>query len=161
MGNNTFEPKKGKGFLQEEGIFFCDAYAGDLSPSEAWENLKANKKAVLVDVRTMPEWQFVGVPDLSKLDKRVIFIPWRVYPNMVLNSEFCIQLEREVVDRYASLLFICRSGHRSMDAAIEATRYGYKTCYNISGGFEGDIDEYGHRARKNGWKLDNLPWGQN
>lgn len=161
MGNDTPTPEKGKGFLPKEGGFFNESYAGDVNPLEAWENLKEDSGSVLIDVRTLPEWQFVGVPDLSELHKGVVFIPWRMYPNMAVNSDFCIQLGKAVADRGATLFFICRSGHRSMDAAIEATRYGYKNCYNIAGGFEGDIDENGHRARKNGWKLNNLPWGQN
>lgn len=136
-------------------------YSGDILPEDAWKILQSDTKSVLVDVRTMPEWSFVGVPDLSSLNKDVIFISWRVYPTMAVNSEFCNQLEREVADVDVPLFFICRSGHRSMDAATEVTRYGYKHCYNIAGGFEGDIDANRHRSNKNGWKLANLPWGQN
>ena len=44
-------------------------YAGDLSPREAWEMLEATGDAILVDVRTLPEWQFVGLPDLAALGR--------------------------------------------------------------------------------------------
>lgn len=138
-----------------------DLYSGDITPADAWEILQNKKEAVLVDVRTVPEWQFVGVPDLSVLNKSVILISWKLYPGMAVNSGFCSQLSEQVVDIETPVLFICRSGHRSMDAAIEFTRYGYKNCYNIIGGFEGDSDEMGHRGNKNGWKVANLPWGQN
>ena len=41
------------------------SYAGNISPKDAWELLKGDPKAQLVDVRTAAEWNFVGVPDLS------------------------------------------------------------------------------------------------
>ena len=40
------------------------------------------------------------------------------------------------------------------------TQAGFKACYNVAGGFEGDLDENGHRGRKNGWKAGGLPWRQ-
>jgi rhodanese-related sulfurtransferase len=132
-----------------------------VSPLEAWEILASDKFAVLVDVRTLPEWSFVGVPDLSSIEKNVIFLSWRIYPTMAINNEFCTQLSKIIADVETPIFFICRSGHRSMDAAVKVTQYGYKNCYNVLGGFEGDVDEQGHRAQKNGWKLYNLPWGQN
>ena len=45
------------------------SYAGDVSPKEAWDALSGDKKAVLVDVRTIPEWAYVGVPDLRSVGK--------------------------------------------------------------------------------------------
>ena len=54
----------------------------NVAPAEAWEALKANPDAQLVDVRTDAEWTFVGVPDLSSLGKRLALIPWQVYPSM-------------------------------------------------------------------------------
>ena len=44
-------------------------YAGDLTPQESWEILASNPKALLVDVRTQAEWNFVGVPDTSDLGR--------------------------------------------------------------------------------------------
>ena len=41
------------------------AYAGDLSPTQAYQLLSDEPEAVLVDVRTRAEWSYVGVPDLS------------------------------------------------------------------------------------------------
>ncbi len=138
-----------------------DTYAGDLSPKEAWELLKKDKKAQLVDVRTVPEWAFVGYPNLSSLKRKLILISWRRYPQMLPNQEFERQLLEEVPDRNTPLLFLCRSGGRSLDAAIAMTAKGYSTCYNIAGGFEGDLDEGNHRGTGNCWKSANLPWEQN
>jgi rhodanese-related sulfurtransferase len=135
-------------------------YAGDVDPSYAWKILEDDEKSILVDVRSLPEWSFVGVPDLSSLGKEVILISWKIYPSMAVNGEFLRQFEKAAQNKDAPVFFICRSGHRSMDAAIFVTRYGYKHCYNVAGGFEGDVDADGHRGNKNGWKLANLPWGQ-
>ena len=37
-------------------------YAGNLSIADAYAILTADEKSVLVDVRTQPEWTYVGVP---------------------------------------------------------------------------------------------------
>ena len=145
--------------MEKDNLY--DSYAGEVTASEAWKELGEDAESVLVDVRTTPEWTFVGVPDLSKLGKEVVLLSWRAYPNMAVNGNFCEQLSKVVKNKNSPVFFICRSGHRSMDAAIEFTRYGYKSCYNITSGFEGDVDENGHRGNKNGWKQSNLPWGQN
>ena len=42
-------------------------HKGDILPAEAYERLKANPQAVLVDVRTAPEWAYVGVPAVERL----------------------------------------------------------------------------------------------
>ena len=60
----------------------ADKYAGDVSPRDAWNLLSSDEKALLVDVRTAPEWSFVGLPDLSPLSKRVVQQSWQVYPRM-------------------------------------------------------------------------------
>ncbi len=136
-------------------------YAGDILPKDAWELLKNDKNAMLIDVRTVPEWAFVGYPDLTPLKKEVIRICWKNYPQMLPNQEFELQLEELTPQQDTSLLFLCRSGGRSLEAALAMTAKGYSKCYNIAGGFEGDLDEGNHRGTKNCWKSANLPWGQN
>lgn len=136
------------------------SYAGDVSPKEAWDALSANQTAVLVDVRTNPEWTFVGVPDLRSVGKKAGFICWQVYPQMQVDGEFVARVEQLVADKSAPIYFICRSGARSRAAAIAVTAAGYDRCYNVAGGFEGDVDGEGHRGKTNGWKASNLPWVQ-
>ncbi len=34
----------------------------NVAPAQAWEALKSDPQAQLVDVRTDPEWNFVGIP---------------------------------------------------------------------------------------------------
>jgi len=49
------------------------------------------------------------------------------------------------------IFFLCRSGYRSFIAANFIANMGYKNCYNISDGFEGN-------NQNKGWKQNNLPW---
>jgi rhodanese-related sulfurtransferase len=137
-----------------------DDYAGDISPKQAWELLAKNPKAVLVDVRTDAEFAYVGNPDLSSLGKQVLRAFWKVFPGMEINPNFVAEVDKSGIDKDAPLLFICRSGVRSRDAAIAMTAAGFKECYNVAGGFEGDKDATGHRGTVNGWKVDGLPWAQ-
>jgi rhodanese-related sulfurtransferase len=136
------------------------AYAGDLRPTEAWELLKAEPAAQLVDVRTRPEWTFVGIPDLDSIGKKPILLAWQAYPAMQINPAFAEELRRVVSSPEAPLLFICRSGARSRAAAETMTAAGYRRCYNVAEGFEGQVDVEGHRGRKAGWKAAGLPWHQ-
>jgi rhodanese-related sulfurtransferase len=69
------------------------------------------------------------------------------------------QLEQQV-DKDSPVLFICRSGGRSHNAAMMATQAGSGECYNVLEGFEGDKDESGHRSTKGGWRAAGLPWMQ-
>jgi rhodanese-related sulfurtransferase len=135
-------------------------YAGDISPRDAWYMLKSDPSAQLVDVRTQPEWTLVGLPDLSSLQRSVLTISWKFYPSFERNEQFLEQLAQEVPDNTTVLMFLCKTGGRSLDAALAATAHGYKTCYNISGGFEGDANERRQRGTVNGWKSANLAWQQ-
>lgn len=139
-------------------------YAGDLSPQQAWDLLAGEPAAALIDCRTEPEFAFVGVCDLSALGKEPARIPWKHWPDMALNPDFAAQVRGVVgeggADTCAPLLFLCRSGVRSRDAAITMTGADYTHCYNIAGGFEGDCDAGGRRGAVNGWKCAGLPWRQ-
>ncbi|WP_182358076.1 rhodanese-like domain-containing protein [Tomitella gaofuii] len=146
-------------------------YAGDVTPARAWEMLGDDPRAVLVDVRTGAEWQFVGVPDLSALGRRTRFVEWIDYPSGAPNPRFGEQLHAEVAaergavpggdaDGAASpVLFLCRSGQRSIGAAIAATGAGLGPAYNVLEGFEGGLDAQGHRGSA-GWRAAGLPWCQ-
>lgn len=135
-------------------------YAGDIPPREAWRILEHDERAVLVDVRTPAEWSYVGVPDLSPLSKRPVFVPWALYPAMQINPNFTAAVAAAGVEPDQTVLFLCRSGVRSRSAAIALTASGFPTCYNIAKGFEGDPDGRRHRGTVSGWKVDGLPWVQ-
>ena len=132
---------------------------GDLTPREAWEKLENNPDAVLVDCRTQAEWSFVGVPDLEVLGKRAIFAEWTTFPEGRRNDDFVAQLRDSGVSDDQEVIFICRSGHRSIGAAEAATADGIAKAYNVIDGFEGALDENDHRGTS-GWRAENLPWRQ-
>ncbi|MBH0778137.1 rhodanese-like domain-containing protein [Nocardia bovistercoris] len=136
------------------------SYAGDITPSQAWEILRDNENAVLVDVRTEAEWRFVGVPDTSGIDRPTHLIEW-VDSNGARNPRFADQLGKALEGRGADapVVFLCRSGQRSANAATIATQLGIAPSYNVVQGFEGGLDATGHRGGE-GWRADGLPWRQ-
>ncbi len=138
----------------------AEGYAGDVSVREAWDMLEKDAGAVLVDVRTDPEWRYVGLPDLSELEKRTVCVNWQTYPDLALNPAFAEDIEVNGIGPDQTLLIICRSGIRSRHAAVALTARGYTRCYNVAGGFEGPHDEDRHRGARDGWKAAGLPWRQ-
>lgn len=135
-------------------------YAGDVDVAEAWEALKSEPDAVLVDVRTKAEWNFVGIPDLSETGKEPVLVEWQVFPTMETNGAFVDSVSAAVPKRDARIYFLCRTGGRSKAAAIAMTQAGYAHCFNVSDGFEGPHDARQHRGTSRGWKASGLPWVQ-
>lgn len=132
----------------------------NVPPTQTWEALKADPQAQLVDVRTDVEWNFVGVPDLGDAGKQAVLLPWQTYPTMQRNPAFEEQLKQAGFTADHRIYFLCRSGARSMAAAQAAQAAGYPHVFNVSDGFEGPLDEGGHRGGVAGWKADGLPWRQ-
>jgi rhodanese-related sulfurtransferase len=135
-------------------------YAGDVTPATAWKILSDNKDAVLIDVRTRAEWNYVGLPELASIGKKPALLEWQVFPSMQPNPEFVATLASAVANKEVPLLFLCRSGARSAAAAKAMTAAGYSTCLNVADGFEGPLDALGKRGSAGGWKATGLPWRQ-
>lgn len=139
-------------------------YAGDVTVEACWDSLQRDTSAQLVDVRTIPEWSFVGVPRLDGINKEAIFVEWQQFPSMQVNPGFVQQVEERLVgmgaDKSSPVYLLCRSGVRSISAAQAMTQAGYTNAFNILNGFEGDKDAAGHRASLAGWKFSQLPWSQ-
>ncbi|MDF1747688.1 MAG: rhodanese-like domain-containing protein [Alphaproteobacteria bacterium] len=139
-------------------------YAGDITPKEAWKLLQDEPDAVLVDVRTAAEWQFVGVPVLNALGKQPVLVEWIRFPGGTPNPDFTAQVKEAVSENVGdgdpAIVFLCRSGQRSQGAAAALTQEGYSRCFNILEGFEGDKNADGQRGKVGGWKVAGLPWGQ-
>jgi rhodanese-related sulfurtransferase len=135
-------------------------YAGDVAPATAWKILTEHKDAVLIDVRTRPEWNFVGLPDLEPLARKPALIEWQVFPSMQPNPDFVTALSGALTNKDAPLLFLCRSGARSAAAAKAMTAAGYSTCLNVADGFEGPLNAEARRGAAGGWKAAGLPWRQ-
>ncbi len=128
-------------------------YAGALTPQEAYDVMQHHAPAKLVDVRTRAEWDWVGrVPGAVEVEIMS-------YPGNRPNEAFIETLEQKV-PKDAMVLFLCRSGGRSHNAAGYATQAGYANCYNVLEGFEGDRDANGQRNKLGGWRAAGLPWVQ-
>lgn len=143
-----------------------DPSVGEVLPIEAWNILKTKQNARLVDVRTQAEWTFVGVPDVSELNHTLICIEWSSFPDMSKNPRFAEAVTEALGNEVPSdLLFLCRSGVRSLHAArLVGAHYASQghtvDCLNVTNGFEGDKDAMGHRGSLSGWKKSGLAWSQ-
>ncbi len=126
-------------------------YAGALLPQEANALMSAGAK--LVDVRTKAELEWVGrVPG-------AITVEWNSWPGGKPNPDFLGQLQ-SLAGKDVPIMFLCRSGGRSHNAAVAAAQAGYVEVYNVLQGFEGDKGPDGHRNTLGGWRLAGLPWVQ-
>ena len=129
----------------------------EITVQDAYQLLADEPAAVLVDVRTPQEWLLVGVPVLDTIGKHVRMAMWTEFGTGTPNPQFLDQATGGL-DPSTPLLFLCRSGVRSQGAAAAASAAGFTTTYNVSEGFEGDLNANGHRAT--GWKHAGLPWRQ-
>ena len=137
-------------------------YAGDMDCLTVWKNLSSPEKCALVDVRTTKEWETIGHPDLSSINKSTLFVEWQTFPSMAVNPDFATQVDEALraqgIEKSDPVFCLCRSGVRSKSAAAALTQMGYTNAFNIVSGFEGDPDETGQRANLSGWQYDQLPW---
>lgn len=127
-------------------------YAGGVSPQLAW-HLFSQDQALLVDVRSAEERKFVGHVPGS------LHVPWATGTALTRNPRFARELEAKV-GKGTPVLLLCRSGKRSVLAAEAATKAGQALVFNVLEGFEGEINEQGHRGTEDGWRFRSLPWVQ-
>ncbi len=126
-------------------------YAGVLTPEEAYQLLQNDANTQLVDVRSRAELELVGrVPQATAIE-------WAFYPGMVANPDFAAQLNAQI-DKEAVVIFMCRTGGRSHNAAVIAQQLGFNQAYNMIEGFEGEANAAKQRTLINGWKHAGLPW---
>lgn len=132
----------------------------EVSPPQAWALLQQDPAAVLLDVRSSLEFDYVGHP------LGAVHVPWKEAPGWQQNPDFVAQVRAALVGRGAdppeavTILALCRSGGRSQQAAEELARHGFTRLYNILEGFEGDRDPHKHRGTLGGWRFHGLPWEQ-
>ena len=130
-------------------------YRGAVTPAEAYQLVQQHPQAMLVDVRTNAERDWIG--RVSIVDAKHAAVQWTLYPGSQPNPQFVQQLQAAAPDDTV-LLFLCRSGVRSRYAAKLATESGFAQCFDILEGFEGDRDAAGHRKTIGGWCYAGLPW---
>jgi rhodanese-related sulfurtransferase len=129
-------------------------YEGILLPDEAAQLLEMAPGAILVDVRSRAELDLVGmIPN-------AVHAEFRHFPGWTFNPHFLTQLG-QLTDPEALTMFICRNGVRSHMAAVAAAEAGWRSCYNVAEGFEGDFNKDTHHLNEvNGWRMRGLPWVQ-
>jgi rhodanese-related sulfurtransferase len=142
----------------------ADVPIESISVDETWARLKRDANAVLIDVRTIAELAYVGLPDLTAINKRPVLVEWQSFPDERLNAAFTDRVTEALssigATKDSELFFICRSGSRSLKAARAMAAAGYVRCRNVADGFEGPLDTERHRGRLTGWKARGLPWVQ-
>lgn len=126
-----------------------------LLPKETWALLQQQPDALFVDVRMEIESQYVGRPP------GVINIPWYEYPALKPDPQSFVQaVEKLVTSKDQTVVLICRSGLRTVDAGIALEKAGFTNVVNVLDGFEGELDDNDQRGKEGGWRFDGLPWTQ-
>jgi monothiol glutaredoxin len=89
-----------------------------LSPAKLKEMMDGGERFELVDVRTPEEWERASIRSARLLDS---------------------DLEKELLamDRATPLVFQCHHGMRSLQAAEQFVRKGFRYVYNLQGGIDG------------------------
>ena len=134
----------------------------EIQPKQAFEMLQQQEKAVLIDVRSVMEYDYVGHP----VD--AIHVSIKEPPDWETKQDFVVRIRQALEERFPhierqeelSLLMLCRSGKRSELGAQLLLEDGFSDVYNVLEGFEGDKDDQGHRNTINGWRFHGLPWEQ-
>jgi len=132
-----------------------------LTPTDAWALLQQRRDEPLetaplfVDVRMEIESLYVGRPP------GVVNVPWYEYPDLTPDpARFVRLVEEEADSKSRTVLLICRSGKRTVEAGQALEAAGFTDVINILHGFEGELDERFHRSTLSGWRKDGLPWEQ-
>ena len=106
----------------------------NISSEQCFQKLKDSEDSHLVDVRTPEEFKNDGFSDLSSINKtlhKITIVNSDGSPNPNFLSDFSdLNLNKD-----SEIYFICRSGARSMRAAVLAADIGYQNLYNVEDGF--------------------------
>ena len=138
----------------------------DVTPTEAYYMATTEENTYILDVRTIAEWDWVGHPGVNKLDEgielegKVINISYKIEykGDFIINPSFLVDVQNMFPDPdEVTLITLCRSGGRSVAAALALEAVGYSNMVNMLTGFEGSKDASGYRTL-NGWKVDGLPY---
>lgn len=94
------------------------------SPEGARQRIREGKYDVIVDVRTPEEWRKAHRRD-------AISVPI---------GEFVTEFPKQVPDRDARVLIICRKGVRAEAAALMARKKGYTHVHYVEGEHDGLVE---------------------
>ena len=132
-----------------------------VSVDDTWAKLNSDTGAVLVDVRTIAEWAYVGLPDLSAVGKRPVLVEWQGFPDNRPNTAFVERLTEALAqvgaDKGTEIFYL--SLRRAQSQCGTAMAAGYTRCRNVADGFEGHSIRTGTGAA---WRLEGqrLRWTQ-
>jgi len=127
----------------------------NLLPSDTWALMQANPDALMIDIRMEIESMYVGRPPGA------VHISWYEYPEFTADTAaFCAAVLAEAGRKDRTVLLLCRSGQRSVDAGRALEADGFTDVVNVLHGFEGDLNANFQRSSLNGWRFDGLPWEQ-
>ena len=143
-------------FLLLPGSILTGSEIPTISPREALEMTKT-QGTYIVDVRSIAEYYLVGHP----LD--AFNIPLTFWNEKTQSFEPNENFVRDIQERFQKndvLIFICRSGGRSLKAAGDGLQAGFSKVHSVKEGFEGEKDENGYRTI-GGWKNSSLPYTYN
>ena len=93
----------------------------EVTIDQARERLKANSKAVLVDVREDEEWKNGHATEAIHLGKGILER----------------DLEKAIPDPNTEIIMYCGGGFRSALTADAAQKMGYKNVTSLIGGYKG------------------------
>ena len=128
----------------------------EVTPLIAYQRLTENEDAILIDCRTMREWEIIGVPDLSEIGKSLVKIEL-MRQDQSVNPTFVEQIT-ELAQPNTPLYLICRSGARSAAACQMLMKAGFIDVTNVAEGFEGHSQYNSRPEIIEGWQSYNLPW---
>ena len=112
----------------------------NIKATDAFDFLSKKDNSHLIDTRSDIEWKSTGIPDLSSINKETNLINW----GPVLDQTFFEQYKNFLLSSFNqndNLLFICRSGSRSLMAAQFAIKFGFENSFNIFEGFYNENDQ--------------------
>lgn len=138
-----------------------------VTSKEAYEMWKVNPDQVkILDVRTLDEYINIGHAEMAwNIPAFLQTYNWDADKKSFsykMNPDFSVQVH-EVFSQDDTICVTCRSGGRSALAIKFLASLGYKNLYNITDGFEGDVEthteskDFGKRV-VNGWKNCGAPW---
>ena len=108
--------------------------------------------------RAPAEWNLTGIADLSRIGKKPVLVAIADEAGRP-NPEFVEEI-RAVATPSTPVYVLCRVGGRSAHACRLLAEAGFTELVNVTEGFEGRVDEHGHRNSVEGWRFHNLPWVQ-
>jgi rhodanese-related sulfurtransferase len=156
----------------------------DILSIEAYDMLNTVPTTYLIDVRTRAEYQFIGHPPMAHLFPLYFMSDQLVQQDeqweyQLTNNKAFVEEISKKFQKTNNLLIIGRDGTRSILAARQLIKAGFKNVYNVKDGFEGPPfptyeDQNRHKfyrqlAQRNkiptynqrrfyGWQWWSLPW---